>query len=121
MPPAFRWADVCVYTISMAQSRDQRAAVQRQLHREGLPRSRIWPGVVLDKNAAHSRNILHKLADLCIVPRTYADEPVHPELRGTIGSTVAHLSLWHHVHRHDSCHWVMVLADDVRARARPPP
>ena len=112
---SFRWQDVCVYIISMASSREQRAAVQRQLRSEGIPHARVWPGVVLDHNEDRSHNLLRKLADLCIVPRSYSEEPVRAEMRGTIGSSVAHLSLLYHAHRHDECNWVMVLADDVRA------
>ena len=111
---SFRWQDVCVYIISMASSREQRAAVQRQLRSEGIPHARVWPGVVLDHNEDRSHNLLRKLADLCIVPRSYSEEPVRAEMRGTIGSSVAHLSLLYHAHRHDECDWVMVLADDVR-------
>ena len=114
MGTAFRWQDVCIYIISMASSREQRASVQRQLRSEGLPHARVWPGVVVDHNEERSHNLLRKLADLCIVPRSYAEEAVLPEMRGTIGSSVAHLSLLYHVHRHDDCGWVMVLADDVR-------
>ena len=101
-----------MYIISMASSYAQRAAVQKQLRAAGIRRSRIWPGVVLD-SPEQGRSLLHGLADLCVVPRAYAEEHVLPELRGTVGSTLAHLSLLHHASRRDSCPWVVVLADDV--------
>lgn len=109
----FSWQDVCIYVISMASSHEQRSSVQRQLRHEELPCARVWPGVVLGNDTKRSRSILLKLADLCIVPHDYAEGLVQPELKGTVGSTIAHLSLMHHVHRHESCNWLMVLADDV--------
>ncbi|KAL1526790.1 hypothetical protein AB1Y20_015486 [Prymnesium parvum] len=110
---SFAWRDVCIYVISMASSHEQRAAVQRQLRREGLHRARVWPGVVLDADARQAHEVLRRLSSVCVIPPELAESPVLPELRGTVGSMAAHLSLLYHAHRYDSCDWVMVLADDV--------
>lgn len=101
----------CIFILSMPHASEQRAAVQKQLRAHGLPNARVWPGVVLGNQSSAT---LDTLANRCIVPRGYASQALAPSLLGTVGSTIAHLSLLHHAHQHAyGCSWVMVLADDV--------
>ena len=111
----FAWDDVCTRIISMPHSQAQRDSVIKQLAGQGITRVDVSAGLVL--NTSTAEEAMRRAVRSCIVPTDYSfkESPISPRWMGTIGSSLAHLGLWHTARRIPPrrCSWLMVLADDV--------
>ena len=109
----FSWQSACVHVISLPESRGPVESVQQQLRKNVGVHAAVSPGVRPTNESIEA--IVRRAETSCLVPRSYARDPVPPRWHGTVGSSLAHLALLHRAASSawGGCEWAVVLADDV--------